>query len=97
MIERGSARILVVEDDASIRLLLTTLLEREGFDIVAATDGEAALRSVVEHEPDVVVLDVGLPRLDGLEVTRRLRANRATRTLPVILLTARASIDDMVA
>jgi putative two-component system response regulator len=91
------ARILVVEDDASLRALLSTLLEREGFDVITATDGEAGLRAVAEHEPDVLVLDVGLPRLDGLEVTRRLRAKRETRTLPVILVTARASIDDMVA
>jgi putative two-component system response regulator len=92
-----SARILVIEDDGSIRALLTVLLEREGFYVVTASDGEAGLAAVHEHNPDVVILDVGLPRLDGLEVTRRLRANRSTRTLPIILLTARASIDDMVA
>jgi putative two-component system response regulator len=92
-----SPRILVVEDDLSIRVLLTALLEREGFDVVIATDGVAGLAAVEAHDPDVVLLDVGLPRLDGLEVTRRLRANRATRALPVILLTARVSIDDMVA
>lgn len=90
-------RILVIEDDGSIRALLTALLEREGFDVKTAMDGEAGLAAVYEHDPDVVLLDIGLPRLDGLEVTRRLRANRATRALPVILLTARASIDDMVA
>jgi putative two-component system response regulator len=94
---RGSGRILIVEDDAAIRALLTVLLEREGFDVVTAADGEAGFAAVRAHEPDVVLLDVGLPRLDGLEVTRRLRASRATRTLPIILLTARASLDDMVA
>ena len=94
---RGSARVLIVEDDGAILALLTVLLEREGFNVVTASDGEAGLAAVRDHEPDVVLLDVGLPRLDGLEVTRRLRANRATRTLPIILLTARASIDDMVA
>ncbi len=93
----GGARILVVEDDASLRALLSALLEREGFEVITANDGEAGLRAVAEHEPEVLVLDVGLPRIDGLEVTRRLRAKRATRTLPVILVTARASIDDMVA
>ena len=81
----------------SVRALLTVLLEREGFQVRSAADGEAGLAAVHEHNPDVVILDVGLPRLDGLEVTRRLRASRATRTLPIILLTARASIDDMVA
>jgi putative two-component system response regulator len=90
-------RVLVIEDDPSIRALLTVLLEREGFDVATASDGEAGLAAVDKHDPDVVILDVGLPLIDGLEVTRRLRANRATRTLPIILLTARASIDDMVA
>ena len=88
---------MVIEDDPSIRVLLSTLLEREGYLVVTAADGEAGLRSVAEHDPDLVILDIGLPRIDGLEVTRRLRANRSTRTLPVILLTARTSIDDMVA
>lgn len=88
---------MVIEDDPSIRVLLSTLLEREGYLVVTAADGEAGLRSVGEHDPDLVILDIGLPRIDGLEVTRRLRANRSTRTLPVILLTARTSIDDMVA
>jgi putative two-component system response regulator len=91
------ARILVVEDDASIRLLLTALLEREGFEVSTARDGEAGLRAVAEHSPDVVVLDIGLPRIDGLEVTRRLRAAPASRTLPIILVTARTGLDDMVA
>jgi putative two-component system response regulator len=90
-------RVLVIEDDQSLRALLTVLLEREGFHVRTASDGEAGLAAVHEHNPDVVILDVGLPRMDGLEVTRRLRANRSTRTLPIILLTARASIDDMVA
>ena len=88
---------MVIEDDPSIRVLLSTLLEREGYLVVTAADGEAGLRSVAEHDPDLVILDIGLPRIDGLEVPRRLRANRSTRTLPVILLTARTSIDDMVA
>jgi putative two-component system response regulator len=92
-----SPRVLVIEDDGSIRALLTVLLEREGFDVLTAVDGEAGLAAVDSSDPDVVILDIGLPRIDGLEVTRRLRANRATRTLPIILLTARASIDDMVA
>jgi putative two-component system response regulator len=93
----GLPRILVVEDDEAIRSLLQVVLQREGFEVVTASDGEAGLAAVDAHDPDVLILDVGLPIVDGLEVTRRLRANRATRTLPIILLTARASIDDMVA
>jgi putative two-component system response regulator len=96
--ERTNAgRVLVVEDDAAIRSLLSTLLERHGFDVPVALDGEAGLRAVEEHDPDVVLLDVGLPKMDGHEVTRRLRADRRSRTLPVIMLTARSNLDDMVA
>ena len=89
--------ILVVEDDSANRLLITTLLVREGYRVLSAEDGEAGLRLALEEEPDAIVLDVGLPRLDGHEVTRRLRLVPATRTVPVILLTARASTEDMVA
>ena len=98
MLDRTNAGcVLVVEDDPAIRSLLTSLLERHGYEVPTAGDGEAGLRAVQEHDPDVVVLDVGLPKLDGHEVTRRLRADRTTRTLPVIMLTARSNLDDMVA
>jgi len=92
----SNATILVVEDDAANRLLLTTILGNEGYSTVTAADGEAGLRAAREHDPDAVILDIGLPALDGLEVTRLLRAREATRTLPVILLTARASMADMI-
>jgi putative two-component system response regulator len=91
------ALVLVVEDDASNRTLLRALLEREGHLVMTANDGEAAIRAVGEHEPDVILLDIGLPRLDGLEVTRRLRLNPAFRTVPIILLTGRTDLEDMVA
>jgi putative two-component system response regulator len=90
------ASILVVEDDAAIRLLLTAVLEREGHHVRIAADGEAALAAIRAEEPDVVLLDIGLPRVDGLEVTRRLRLDPRFRALPVILLTAQVSLDDMV-
>jgi putative two-component system response regulator len=92
----SKATILVVEDDAANRLLLTTILGQAGYSTVSAADGETGLRAAREHDPDAVILDIGLPALDGLEVTRLLRAREATRTLPVILLTARASMADMV-
>jgi putative two-component system response regulator len=92
----AGARILVVEDDMAIRTLLLSLLERNGYQVVLAADGDAGLRAVAEHEPDVLLLDVGLPTIDGFEVTRRLRRNPRTRTLPIIMLTARASLDDTV-
>jgi putative two-component system response regulator len=96
LIERAGPTVLVVEDDAAIRLLLTGVLQREGYAVVAATDGLSGLQMVGEHDPDLILLDVGLPGLDGFEVTRRLRLDRRTRTVPVILLTARNGIEDMV-
>ncbi|HXG40143.1 MAG TPA: HD domain-containing phosphohydrolase [Candidatus Limnocylindrales bacterium] len=91
-------RILVVEDDIANRVLLQRLLERDGYEVVAAvSEGHAALRVIANERPDLVLLDIGLPGLDGLEVCRRLRADRRTATLPVILLTGRTSVEDVVA
>jgi DNA-binding response OmpR family regulator len=81
-----SPSILVVDDEESIQKLLTYPLEREGFEVVQARDGEEALDRFREGSFDLVVLDLALPRLDGLEVCRRLRASS---TVPIIMLTAR--------
>jgi putative two-component system response regulator len=87
--------VLVVEDDAAGRALVQTLLEQAGYSILAAADGPSGLRIAREHEPDVIVLDVGLPGFSGLEITRKLRQAAPTRTIPIILLTGHASVDDM--
>src|SRR5258708_1213979 len=89
--ERGT--ILVVDDEPNIADLIELYLTREGFRVVKAATGEAGVRAVAEHRPRLVVLDVGLPDVDGLEVCRRLRQ---TSTLPVIFLTARDSEVDRV-
>jgi DNA-binding response OmpR family regulator len=81
-----SATILLVDDEDSVRKVLTFPLERDGYDVVQAADGEEALRLFAAHPVDLVVLDIMLPRLDGLEVCKRLRA---TSTVPIIMLTAR--------
>lgn len=88
--------VLVVEDDPANRALLERLLEREGYRTKAVGDGEAALLAVAEHAPDLVLLDIGLPHLDGYEVTRRLRANLRTVAVPIILLTGRSTLNDVV-
>ena len=82
----GEATILLVDDEESIQQLLTFPLEREGYRVVQARDGEEALRRFSETPVDLVVLDVMLPKLDGLEVCRRLRTSSA---VPIIMLTAR--------
>ena len=81
-----AATIMLVDDEESIQKLLTYPLEREGYTVVQARDGEEALRRFGERDIDLVVLDVMLPRLDGLEVCRRLRT---TSAVPIIMLTAR--------
>ncbi len=86
--------VLVADDDEDIRTLVSLRLERSGYEVVAARDGEEALRLARERHPDLAVLDVGMPRLTGYEVTERLRENEGTRSLPVILLTARAQESD---
>ncbi|MBO6782577.1 MAG: response regulator [Alphaproteobacteria bacterium] len=82
-------RVLLVEDEPNIVESLRFLLERAGFDISVETEGPAALESVLQSPPDVLVLDVMLPELDGFEVLRQLRANPNTRALPVLMLTAK--------
>ena len=87
--------ILIVEDEAKTAGTIALYLEHDGFRTLRAADGAAALAAVEREGPDLIVLDLHLPRLDGLEVCRRLRA--AGRTLPVLMLTARASEDDVLA
>jgi len=82
-------RILVVDDEIYIVHILEFSLTMEGYDVITAADGEEALRRVEEDEPDLVVLDIMMPRMDGYEVCRRLREDPATRNLPVILLSAK--------
>ena len=86
-------RILVVDDDPDIRRLVGAYLRREGFGVVEAADGETALRLDAEHRPDLVVLDLMLPGVDGLDVLHTLRS-RGNR--PVVLLTARDDVTDRV-
>jgi two-component system OmpR family response regulator len=89
------ARLLVVDDEPSIRELLTASLRFAGFDVVPAADGAEALKLAEQHRPDLVVLDVMLPDLDGFTVTRKLRERG--RDMPVLFLTARDDTVDKVA
>ena len=88
------AKLLVVDDEPNIRELLSTSLRFAGFEVVAAANGRDALAAAEEHNPDLAVLDVMLPDMDGFTVTRRLRA--AGRHFPVVFLTARDDTDDKV-
>jgi len=90
----NASRILVVDDERSLRELVTTALEFVGYEVHTAVDGHGALAAIADVAPDLVVLDIGMPGLDGFEVCRRMRADGVTT--PVIFLTARDGIDDTV-
>lgn len=86
--------IVIVEDNEMNRDMLTRRLQRRGFEVTSAADGELGVRCVREVKPDVVVMDMSLPGIDGLEATRQLKADDATRHIPIIALTAHAMPED---
>jgi two-component system response regulator MprA len=92
--DQSGGRVLVVEDDADIADVLRRSLRNEGYEVKTSADGVDALEVAVGFVPDLVVLDLGLPRLDGVEVCRRLREEG---DVPILMLTARAETDDRVA
>ena len=87
--------VLVADDDPDILALMRFRLEREGYEVLAAADGQSALDLALQRTPDLAVLDVMMPRLDGYELTRRLRGHEPTRAMPIILLTARVREPDV--
>jgi CheY-like chemotaxis protein len=88
-------RVLVVDDDDVIRQLISVNLELEGFEVETAVDGEDCLKKVKDVAPDVVTLDIMMPRLDGWETATRLRQDPETSALKVVLLSARAQEADL--
>ena len=88
--------VLVVEDEDALSTLLQYNLEKEGYDVTVAADGEEALIQVDERLPDLVVLDWMLPKVSGIEVCRRLRSRSETRNVPIIILTARGEETDRI-
>jgi DNA-binding response OmpR family regulator len=87
--------VLVADDDLDIQGLVVLRLERSGYRVLRASDGEEALELALREQPALAVLDITMPKLDGLEVTRQLRARPETAELPVILLTARVQEADV--
>ena len=88
-------KILVVEDEESILRLQTILLILKGYEVEGVMDGQAALEAVETMNPDLILLDVMLPKIDGFEVCRQLKANDETRHIPVIMVTAKKSKEDL--
>ena len=91
----GRPVILAADDDDDILQLIVFRLERSGYTVLQASDGEEALALALENRPDLAVLDVQMPKMDGFELTRRLRAEPATSRIPIIVLTARVQDADV--
>ena len=89
-------KILVVEDEESLLKLQSILLTIRGYTVEGVMDGQAALEVVETMNPDLILLDIMLPKIDGFEVCRQVKANEATRHIPVIMLTAKKSMEDRV-
>jgi len=88
------SKILLVEDNEMNRDMLSRRLERKGYDVVIAVDGQAGVEMTNSETPDVVLMDLSLPVMDGWEATRRIKADPATQSIPVIALTAHAMKED---
>jgi two-component system alkaline phosphatase synthesis response regulator PhoP len=88
-------KIMAVDDERHIVRLIQVNLERAGYQVVTAFDGADALKKADSERPDVIVLDVMMPKMDGFEVLKRLQANPATREIPIIMLTAKAQDQDV--
>jgi DNA-binding response OmpR family regulator len=91
----GRPLILIADDDPDILGLISLRLRRAGYEVVEARNGEEAVQVALELHPDLIILDVMMPRVDGYEATRRLRKHEETRRTPIILLTARVQEVDL--
>ena len=94
-VDREQPVVLAADDDEDILELVAFRLERSGYTVLQARDGEEALELARSSQPDVAVLDVMMPKMDGFELTRRLREDEATKAMPIILLTARTQEADI--
>ena len=89
-------KILIVDDDLDTLRIVGMMLQRQGFTVLTASDGYQALELVPKDHPDLILLDVMMPEIDGYEVARRLRADASTQDVPIIMFTAKSQVDDKV-
>ena len=92
----SKARILIVDDEEDILELLRYNISKEGYDVISSENGEEALKAVKTHSPDLIVLDLMMPGIDGLDVCKQLKADAATKSIPIIMLTAKSSESDII-
>ncbi len=90
-------KILIIDDDVDTLRLVGLMLQRQGYQITAASNGEQGLAKAFDERPDLILLDVMMPDMDGYEVARRLRKNPATVSIPILMFTAKTQLDDKVA
>src|SRR4030095_2767206 len=90
-------KILIVDDDIDSLKLIGLMLQRHGYEVVAANAGNQAISKATSEHPNLIILDVMMPDMDGYEVCRRLRANPDTKGIPIIMFTAKTLVDDKVA
>lgn len=88
-------KVLIVEDEESLLKLESILLTSKGYEVKGVSNGQAALDAFAEERPDLVLLDIMLPEIDGFEVCRRIKENPETKDIPVVMLTAKKSREDM--
>lgn len=89
-------KILIVEDEESLLKLESILLTSKGFSVRGVPNGQAALDAIAQEKPDLVLLDIMLPEVDGFEVCRRIKTDDSTKQIPVVMLTAKKSREDMI-
>ena len=85
-------KILVVEDDFDTRYILSLILKTEGYEVLTAADGECALAVAGEHKPDLIITDISMPRLNGIELTRKIRLKEEMAALPILAITAYGAV-----
>jgi len=93
----ATRRILIADDDADALRLVGLMLERQGYKILAAADGQQALQKAIENQPHLIVLDVMMPDMDGYEVATRLHSNPTTESIPILMFTAKVAVNDKIA
>jgi DNA-binding response OmpR family regulator len=90
-----SKKVLVIEDEENVRLVVSLTLEKEGYEVESVSDGEEALEKVVDFAPDLIILDIMMPGMDGWEVLGLLKSNDITEKIPVCVLTAKGEFRDI--
>jgi len=88
-------KILIIEDDASIAKLYETKFSKENFEVIMASDGKTGAHAALEHQPDIILLDLNLPILNGFEVLQKIKKNTKTKNMPVVILTNYGEVDNI--